>query len=528
MVAHRPRRVRIPPPGLEGENRGGYADVRWHAGVQSHSGVPATGLASSAPRTASSAERSGPRRSSDVSRRHARPGTPSRSSAESLRSTPGSRDSCGRPAPLGFARIGVQTNGWALAAAGRVESLARAGLTDVHLSIHGAEARVHDWHAGRTGAFDAALRTMTAARAAGLDRGRRDGPDALDFPRPRAHAPPARVTGCAAWCIEIPRWRGLAATDADRVVPRLALALPFALARARRARRPSGSRRSSGAPRRACWAPSRRVRSSDARSFGAPCAACPSRRRARGSTREYLARFGESELAPCSPVAATRGTEVAAMFVGVGEIAPPDDAARVAAPPERARVALPVLGRPAPARGEVPASTPKQSGEALRAILPELFDDDDSGEPDARLRGVANIGYLQLVRHCNQYCRFCSNPATGWSLDLDTARRAVDDFAERGYFGIILTGGEPSLSPIVADVTRHAVARGLHVRMITNGSTLAAAGRRGELRRGGPAALPREHPLVPRGARGLPHRRARAASRSRCRRSRTWAGPVRR
>ena len=89
---------------------------------------------------------------------------------------------------------------------------------------------------------------------------------------------------------------------------------------------------------------------------------------------------------------------------------------------------------------------------------------------------MANIGYLQLVRHCNQYCRFCSNPASGWTLDLDTALRAVDDFAERGYFGIILTGGEPSLSPIVADVTRHAVARGLHVRMITNGSKIATDG----------------------------------------------------
>jgi MoaA/NifB/PqqE/SkfB family radical SAM enzyme len=89
---------------------------------------------------------------------------------------------------------------------------------------------------------------------------------------------------------------------------------------------------------------------------------------------------------------------------------------------------------------------------------------------------VANLGYLQLVRHCNQYCRFCSNPATGWTLDLDTARRAIDDFAARGYYGVILTGGEPSLSPIVEDVTRHAVGCGLHVRMITNGSRLAQPG----------------------------------------------------
>ncbi len=89
---------------------------------------------------------------------------------------------------------------------------------------------------------------------------------------------------------------------------------------------------------------------------------------------------------------------------------------------------------------------------------------------------MANLGYMQLVRGCNQYCRFCSNPATGYVLDLPTAQRQVDDFVERGYFGVILTGGEPSLSPIVTDVARYATDRGLHVRMITNGSQLAKPG----------------------------------------------------
>jgi MoaA/NifB/PqqE/SkfB family radical SAM enzyme len=89
---------------------------------------------------------------------------------------------------------------------------------------------------------------------------------------------------------------------------------------------------------------------------------------------------------------------------------------------------------------------------------------------------MANLGYMQVVRHCNQYCRFCSNPSSGYMLDLDTAKRQVDDFAARGYFGIILTGGEPSLSELIPDITRYAVARGLHVRMITNGSRLAQEG----------------------------------------------------
>ena len=86
---------------------------------------------------------------------------------------------------------------------------------------------------------------------------------------------------------------------------------------------------------------------------------------------------------------------------------------------------------------------------------------------------MANIGYMQLVRHCNQRCRFCSNPATPQVLELEQARQQVDDFVQRGYFGVVLTGGEPSLSPIVPQTAAYASERGLHVRMITNGSRLA-------------------------------------------------------
>lgn len=86
---------------------------------------------------------------------------------------------------------------------------------------------------------------------------------------------------------------------------------------------------------------------------------------------------------------------------------------------------------------------------------------------------MANLGYMQLVRHCNQYCRICSNPETPYVLDLQTACREIDDFAARDYQGVILTGGEPSLSEIVPEVVRYATARGLSARMITNGSRLA-------------------------------------------------------
>src|SRR5207248_5725944 len=58
---------------------------------------------------------------------------------------------------------------------------------------------------------------------------------------------------------------------------------------------------------------------------------------------------------------------------------------------------------------------------------------------------VANIGYLQVTRDCNQHCRFCSNPPSGLARTLEEDKRPVDDFVARRYEGVILTGGEPPL-----------------------------------------------------------------------------------
>jgi hypothetical protein len=282
-----------------------------------------------------------------------------------------------RARALGLGRVGVQTNGWALAAPGRVEALAAAGLTDVHLSIHGAEARVHDWHVGRAGAFEAALRTLSAARAARLDVVVATVLTRSSF---RALAPMPRLLasrGVAGWCIEVARWRGRAATAADRIVPRLALALPFALHAVDAAETLGLAAFVRGAP--ACllgpWAS--RALGGELRAFGGACAECPSRPGCAGVDAEYLARFGAGELAACARVPRDeRHEEVRAMFVGLGETAPPSETSPVAPSPERARVALPMLGRPSPGKGEVTAGSPRQTGEALKAILPALFGED--------------------------------------------------------------------------------------------------------------------------------------------------------
>ncbi|MFW5921406.1 MAG: radical SAM protein [Polyangiales bacterium] len=89
---------------------------------------------------------------------------------------------------------------------------------------------------------------------------------------------------------------------------------------------------------------------------------------------------------------------------------------------------------------------------------------------------MANIGYIQVVRHCNHFCGFCSNPTTPYTHDFASMKVLVDDFVRRGYFGVILTGGEPSLHPELPRICEYAREQGLHVRMITNGWRLAEEG----------------------------------------------------
>lgn len=86
---------------------------------------------------------------------------------------------------------------------------------------------------------------------------------------------------------------------------------------------------------------------------------------------------------------------------------------------------------------------------------------------------MANLGYIQVVRHCNHFCGFCSNPATPYAHTLASMQALVDDLVARGYFGVVLTGGEPTLHPELPRIAEYAAGRGLDVRVITNGSRLA-------------------------------------------------------
>lgn len=272
----------------------------------------------------------------------------------------------------GFARIGVQTNGRKLGAPGVAQTLARAGLTDVHFSLHGATAAVHDYHTGISGSFDELLRGMDEARGARLEIAVTTLLTRSNY-RVLAPLPPLLVgRGASAWVVALPSSAGRARTDFDRVLPRLSLSLPFALHAVDAARRLGLAAWVRGAPL-CLLGPLAHLALEDVpRAYGAPCSRCAARAACPGLDSDYLERFGGDELrsraAPPGPPALA-ATREARPFVGAGR------ENRAAETPDRSspKRALPIAGKVRPALKEVSRGAQRKTGEALQEILPELF-----------------------------------------------------------------------------------------------------------------------------------------------------------
>jgi hypothetical protein len=278
---------------------------------------------------------------------------------------------------LGFVRIGIQTHGRGLSEPALVSALAGRGLTDVHLSIHGGDARVHDYHTGIDGSFSLAVAALAAARGTGLTVVVATVLTRSNF---RCLAPmPSLLAsrGASGWLVAVPAVAGRARDSFDRVVPRLGLALPFALNALDAAEALGLEVRIAGAPRCLLGSYSRWRMVEPPRAFAAACDGCAARSTCTGLDQGYLARFEGDEVASArarmgdDSTDPPRDTMVARMFVGSGELAVDATGPR----PRSRRVALPLAEKARPARAEATAASPRRSGEALRDLFPGLFED---------------------------------------------------------------------------------------------------------------------------------------------------------
>jgi len=87
---------------------------------------------------------------------------------------------------------------------------------------------------------------------------------------------------------------------------------------------------------------------------------------------------------------------------------------------------------------------------------------------------MANLAYLQVTRKCNQKCRFCSNPPSGWQdLTLTDALKIIDKYIKKGYAGLIFTGGEPTIYPHLPELINYCRKKNFPCRLITNAQKTA-------------------------------------------------------
>lgn len=246
---------------------------------------------------------------------------------------------------LGFKRVGLQTNGRRLRDTAR--ALADAGLTDAHLSLHGSAPALHDHHTGVEGSLRESLAGASALRAAGVTLVATTVLTRSNF-RSLGEMPAWLASrGIAAWRVLLPVAAGSAVDAFDRVLPRLALALPptlYALEMARKQGLPAWIQ---GAPACLLGPFAARALRDLPRAYAPGCEGCTARATCAGVDARYLARFAGDELsasrAPkgdAKPVLSERERALARMFTDIG----PRGESPVTAP-ARGRVALPLVAR---------------------------------------------------------------------------------------------------------------------------------------------------------------------------------------
>lgn len=239
---------------------------------------------------------------------------------------------------LGYARVGIQTNGRILAASGAVEGLRRAGLTDVVVALHAPTALIHDHLVGAPGAFQQAtagarqvVRTeVTLHVSTVMTRSITEALPSMAALVLRLRARSHRWITC--------RTQGKAVGDERALVPRYTLLkapLLAAISLEREARievetvgvpfcvfpREAAvvSDRVDGPPVRRLFPPGV-VETPPAQVYGPPCVGCSWRPACPGVSAPYVARWGWEELGDGAMSPARRGTSMEPVGEGTVEV----------------------------------------------------------------------------------------------------------------------------------------------------------------------------------------------------------------
>lgn len=181
---------------------------------------------------------------------------------------------------------------------------AKAGLTHLVVPLFGAHPSVHDYHAGVPGAFEQTRDALLDQTAWGLPR-------SVTTPLTRSNyrvLEPliALLQGVRAshWNIALPFSSAEHTATFDRLMPRLSLAVPFALKAMDHAHRNRLPASIQGAPSCLLGPFAQSALESRARAYATCCDTCSSRPRCPGVDAPYLARFKGDELIPRSLPAA--------------------------------------------------------------------------------------------------------------------------------------------------------------------------------------------------------------------------------
>lgn len=86
---------------------------------------------------------------------------------------------------------------------------------------------------------------------------------------------------------------------------------------------------------------------------------------------------------------------------------------------------------------------------------------------------MANVGYMQVTRRCNQKCLFCSNPEREVEVSFEKGKKHIKTFQQKGYICVMFTGGEPTLSEHLPDLIKYCDKIDFDHKLCTNGQKLA-------------------------------------------------------